>query len=120
MVFYVNESNSVESLRYFPLNKFQFSLLHIFYAFIMYFITAECDPATLTLANGSITLDRYYGGDDLLYSCDDGYTKTTDPVCTESGNWSHDPSCVVSNEEPGIVTTEPRGNCNGQEVELVV
>jgi len=39
--------------------------------------------------------DRYYGGDNLLYSCNIGYTKTTDPVCTQSGNWSHDPGCLL-------------------------
>ncbi|KAF6039032.1 hypothetical protein EB796_002687 [Bugula neritina] len=60
---------------------------------ILYYITVECDPSALTLAKGTITLNRYYGGDNLLYSCDDVYTKTTDPVCTESGNWSHDPDC---------------------------
>jgi len=73
----------------------------------MYFITAECDPAALTLANGTITLDRYYGGDNLLYSCDDGYTKTKDPVCIESGNWSHDPGCLLV--EDGKVSASGSG-----------
>jgi len=58
-------------------------------------LTVECDPAAVTLTNGDIQTDRYYRGDNLLYSCDDGYTKTTDPVCTESGNWSHDPGCLL-------------------------
>jgi len=64
-------------------------------------LTAECDPAALiNLANGGLQTDRYYGGDNLLYFCDDGYTTTTDPVCTQSGNWSHDPGCVESNDMP--------------------
>jgi len=61
----------------------------------MSFITAECDPAALNLCSGDVQTDRYYGGDNLLYSCDYGYTKTTDPVCTKSGNWSHDPGCLL-------------------------
>jgi len=44
-------------------------------------LAAECDPAALNLTNGDLQADRYYGGDNLLYSCDDGYTETTDPVC---------------------------------------
>jgi len=63
-------------------------------------LTAECDPAALNLTNGDIQTDIYYGGDNLLYFCDDGYTTTTDPVCTESGNWSHDPACVESSDMP--------------------
>jgi len=69
----------------------------------MSFITAECDPAALNLCNGNVQTDRYYGGDNLLYSCDDGYTKTTDPACIESGNWSHDPDCLLV--EDGKVST---------------
>jgi len=58
-----------------------------------YCFVVECNYSVINLTNGDIQADRYYGGDNLLYSCDDGYTKTTDPVCTQSGNWSHDPGC---------------------------
>jgi len=58
-------------------------------------LTVECDPSAVSLINGDIQTDRYYRGDNLLYSCDDGYIKTIDPVCTESGNWSHNPGCLL-------------------------
>jgi len=61
---------------------------------MMYFITVECDIATLALSNGEIeTYYNYYEGHGLYYSCDKGYSTTTRPVCTQSGNWSHDPGC---------------------------
>ncbi|WAR25270.1 hypothetical protein MAR_010974 [Mya arenaria] len=61
----------------------------------------ECKPPR-NVNNGTILGNRYDVGAKLRVKCDVGYYEEKDmtsPTCTESGNWSHVPSCVSKSIE---------------------
>ncbi|WAR25434.1 hypothetical protein MAR_011138 [Mya arenaria] len=66
----------------------------------------ECKPPR-NVNNGTILGNRYDVGAKLRVKCDVGYYEEKDMTsltCTESGNWSHVPSCVSKTTTTSIIT----------------